>query len=70
MKKAMWHELSATAIKKEITGNGKATKAQMRRKILEMYPTVQGDRLLGEVPFDEIDAIAIGTTWKRLNENK
>jgi Holliday junction resolvasome RuvABC endonuclease subunit len=54
---------SATHVKKITTGNAKASKAQMRRAILNLYPTASRDRKITEVSFDEADAIAIGHTY-------
>lgn len=62
-----WNELSAVTVKKYITGSGRATKAQMRRKIIELYPQILKCRKLGDVMFDEADAIALGHTWIGLN---
>lgn len=45
----------------------KATKAQIRRKVLELFPDIQGERKITEIPFDQTDSIAIG--WTYINEN-
>lgn len=63
LREAEWYELSATTVKKYITGNGRATKAQMRRKMTELYPQMLEGKKLGDVMFDEADAVAVGHTW-------
>lgn len=62
--------MSATHIKKFVTGNAKATKSQMRRAIVEIYPEVARGRKVTEIPFDEIDAIAVGYTYTKEKNGK
>lgn len=64
-----WHEVSAREVKLFVTGNSKATKAVMRKAIAELYPQAIGDRKVTQVPFDEIDSIAVGHMYfhKELN---
>jgi Holliday junction resolvasome RuvABC endonuclease subunit len=64
-------EVAANSVKKSLTGDHKATKAVMRRAILELYPEALRERKITEVSFDEADAIAIGHTYyKDINGNK
>jgi Holliday junction resolvasome RuvABC endonuclease subunit len=57
------HYISAIHVKKITTGNAKASKSQMRRAILNLYPAAMGDRKITDVSFDEADSIAIGHTY-------
>jgi Holliday junction resolvasome RuvABC endonuclease subunit len=57
-----WSEVSAITVKKKLIGDAKATKAQIRRAVLARYPEVQRNRKLGDIEFDETDAIAAGIT--------
>lgn len=41
----------------------KISKAQTRRKIVELYPTLKNNTKLGDIPFDQTDAIALGLSW-------
>lgn len=61
--KAAWNEVSASTVKKHITGNAKASKAKMRQAIVKLYPQVKTTQRITDIPFDLIDAIAIGKTW-------
>ena len=45
----------------------KITKPQIRRKVLEIYPDIINSRKITEIPFDEIDSIAIG--WIYINDS-
>ena len=55
-------EIGATTVKKFVTGNGKATKAQVRRAMVKKYPHILTSKL-GDIPFDARDALAIGDTY-------
>lgn len=58
-----WNEVSAITVKKHITGNAKATKAQIRKAIVTAYPQVMTTKKITDIPFDLVDSIAIGKTW-------
>lgn len=53
------HPIAANSVKKFMTGNGKATKAKVKRAIIDNYfPDLKGEKYLE----DQWDAIAIGIT--------
>lgn len=60
-----WTEMSAVSVKKEITGAGKATKAQVKNAVMEVFPDLKEKK---KYLADETDAIAIPIAWtKRKN---
>lgn len=60
-----WVEMSAVSIKKEITGSGKASKAQVKNALLKLLPELQERK---KYLADETDAIAVPIAWtKRKN---
>lgn len=58
-----WEDVSARRVKKLVTEDASASKAKMRRAVLEAYPEIKNGRLLGAIPFDETDAISIGMAF-------
>jgi Holliday junction resolvasome RuvABC endonuclease subunit len=46
----------------------KTTKPQIRRKVLELFPDILEGKKITEIPFDQIDSIAIG--WCYINDNR
>ena len=50
-------------MKSMIVGDSSASKAVIRRAVLAEYPEVQKKRKLGDIPFDETDAICIGMSY-------
>jgi hypothetical protein len=58
-----WKDVSARSVKTMIVGDSSASKAVVRRAVLEEYPEVQKERKLGDIPFDETDAICIGMSY-------
>jgi crossover junction endodeoxyribonuclease RuvC len=61
----VWSEISATTIKKQITGQGSASKAQVKNALIKLLPELeQRKKFLA----DETDAIATPIAWmKRKN---
>jgi crossover junction endodeoxyribonuclease RuvC len=59
-----WWEITAASVKKIMTGQGTASKAQVKRAVLEVFPDLKSNKYLA----DETDAIAIPLAWtKRKN---
>jgi len=59
-----WTEITAVTVKKQMTGAGKSTKAQVKRAVLEVFPDLKSNKYLA----DETDALAIPLAWtKRKN---
>lgn len=58
-----WKDVSARSVKSMIVGDSSASKAVIRRAVLAKYPEVQKKRKLGDIPFDETDAICIGMSY-------
>jgi Holliday junction resolvasome RuvABC endonuclease subunit len=58
-----WKDVSARSVKSMIVGDSSASKAVIRRAVLAEYPEVQKKRKLGDIPFDETDAICIGMSY-------
>lgn len=61
------HYVASQHWKNVYFGNVKITKAQTRRKIVELYPTLKINTKLGDIPFDQTDAIALGLSWIKEN---
>ncbi len=55
-----WEQISATTVKKRMTGYGDATKVQIRNAVLDLFPALEPRRKELTVHADESDAIAIG----------
>jgi Holliday junction resolvasome RuvABC endonuclease subunit len=53
-----WEELAANTIKKNLTGNHKATKVNIRNTVCDIFPELKPRKK--ELIADETDAIAIG----------
>lgn len=51
--------------KKDLFDDVKITKAQTRRKIIDLYPNIKTTSKISDIPFDQTDAIAIGLNWIR-----
>jgi crossover junction endodeoxyribonuclease RuvC len=74
-----WQDIGANTIKKELTGDGKATKAQVKRAVFALYPKVeeqhkrikQQEKSAGEkqqgLPQDVMDAVGIAHVGALLN---
>lgn len=58
-----WKDVSARSVKTMIVGDSSASKAVIRRAVLDEYPEVQKGRKLGDIAFDETDAICIGMSY-------
>ena len=69
-----WMDLAANTVKKTVSGNGRATKAQVRKSLFEIFPTLKtkndalkkeqkskGERASG-LPADVYDGIAVAYT--------
>ncbi len=56
------HQLSATTVKKKITGDGRASKAKVRNGVFKLVPETKVRFKEWVKVFDESDAIAIGLT--------
>lgn len=68
-----WNEIPASTVKKNLTGSGKATKAQVARAVFNVFPELK-DRKEKFLP-DETDAIAIGLVglgykYKKVKDEK
>lgn len=61
-----WAEMSAVSVKKEITGQGKATKAQVKNALLKIIPELEKRK---KYLADETDAIAIPIAWTKRQNN-
>lgn len=69
-----WHDFGANTIKKEVTGDGKATKTKVRNSVMAQFPQVadrhkemkKEQKLAGEkvegLPADVFDAVASAIT--------
>ena len=53
-----WNELAANTVKKNLTGNAKATKVNIRNAVMEVFPELKPRKK--EILADETDAIGIG----------
>lgn len=53
-----WDDIAPTTVKKEITGKGTATKAEVAQLLDEYF-----DSKVSDLSEDETDAIAVGVTW-------
>jgi Holliday junction resolvasome RuvABC endonuclease subunit len=75
-----WKDIAAVTVKKQLTGNYRATKTQIRNTIFELFPTVEtrhvelkkeqkenGEKVVG-LPFDVTDALAVAVVGARLYE--
>lgn len=59
-----WSEITASTVKKQMTGHGMATKVQVKNAVLEVFPELKSNKYLA----DETDALAIPIAWtKRKN---
>jgi crossover junction endodeoxyribonuclease RuvC len=59
-----WTEITANTVKKYMTGSGVASKTQVKRAVLEVFPDLKSNKYLA----DETDALAISIAWtKRKN---
>ena len=58
-----WKDISARSVKNMIVGDSSASKAVVRRAVLSAYPQIQRERKLGDIPFDETNAISIGMSY-------
>jgi crossover junction endodeoxyribonuclease RuvC len=56
-----WNEITASTVKKEITGSGVATKVQVRNAVLSVFPQLKEKKYLA----DETDAIAVVLSWMK-----
>lgn len=61
-----WVEMSAVSVKKEITGQGKATKAQVKNALLKIIPELEKRK---KYLADETDALAIPIAWTKRQNN-
>jgi len=59
----VWKDVSARSAKTLLVGDSSASKAVIRRAVLEQYPEIQQKRKLSDIPFDETDAICIGMSY-------
>jgi Holliday junction resolvasome RuvABC endonuclease subunit len=76
-----WRDIAANTVKKELVGDGRATKAVVRNAILDLFPQVdlehikqkQEQKTRGEkasgLPQDVFDGIAIGVIGAKLYAN-
>jgi Holliday junction resolvasome RuvABC endonuclease subunit len=58
-----WKDISARSVKTLIVGDSSASKAVVRRVVLDEYPEIKGDRKLTDIAFDETDAILVGMSY-------
>ena len=61
-----WVEMSAVSVKKEITGQGSATKAQVKNALLKIIPELEQRK---KYLADETDALAIPIAWTKRKNN-
>ena len=54
----IWNEWAANTVKKNLTGNAKATKVNIRNAVIEVFPELKPRKK--EILADETDAIGIG----------
>jgi hypothetical protein len=59
--------VSSQEWKKKLFDDVKITKAKVRSNILTQFPDIKNGRKIGEIPFDQTDAIAIG--WSQIYDN-
>lgn len=72
-----WMDIAASTVKKQLTGNGRATKTMIRNTIFDLFPIVeerhlelkkvqkrQGEKVVG-LPFDVTDAIGVAVVGAR-----
>lgn len=59
--------ISSQEWKKKLFDDVKITKAKVRSNILTQFPDIKSGRRIGEIPFDQTDAIAIG--WSQIYDN-
>jgi len=76
-----WHDVAANTVKKQIAGDGRATKIQVRNAVFELFPKVEHthkqtkleQKELGEkptgLPQDVFDALAIAVVGARIYAN-
>lgn len=77
-----WHDIAASTVKKDLTGDGRATKVLVRDTVFGMFPVVQerhatlkkeqkdhGEKSVG-LPQDVFDGIAIAVVGAKKNEKK
>jgi len=55
-----WQGIAAVAAKNAIVGNPKATKIEVRTKVLELYPTLREDFEVKLGEYDAYDSVIIG----------
>lgn len=55
-----WQRVAANTSKKLVTGNHKASKIDVRNKVIELYPNIQKDFNLKLGQYDAYDAVLIG----------
>lgn len=59
-----WVEITASTVKKQITGKGRAKKYLVKKHVVEIFPDLEKIKTSA----DEIDAIAVALSWmKRKN---
>lgn len=58
-----WEDISARTVKTIILGDSSASKAAIRRLVVQEYPEIVKGRKLTDIPFDETDAISIGMSF-------
>lgn len=59
-----WYEITASTVKKLLTGSGVATKTKVKNSVMEIFPELQTRKYVA----DETDAIAVPIAWtKRKN---
>jgi Holliday junction resolvasome RuvABC endonuclease subunit len=58
-----WKDISARSVKTLMIGDSSASKAVIRRLVLDEYPEIKRERKLTDIPFDETDAISIGMSF-------
>ena len=60
-KKIEYKEIAATSIKKTLCGTMRATKTQIKKAVLEIFPQLEPKKK--EISPDEADALAVGIAW-------
>ena len=40
-----WHDIAASTVKKQLTGDGRATKARVKNSVFDLFPSVEGDHI-------------------------
>ena len=77
-----WHDVAASTVKKELTGDGRATKVTVRNAVFDIFPLVEirhqqmkaeqkqgGEKAVG-LPQDVFDALGIAVVGANLYGNK